>query len=673
MKRWKYAIGFMLALCACASAEARVVRIVMQEQKNGSEARRGIPPGYRVLQGIAYGELDPRDPHNLIVQDIDLAPKNTRGMVKYSATVTLYAPLQPNPKAVLLYEIVNRGRSQMPREYANGDYFLLSGWQGDLVFGGPALAGGPGETIQVPSATGVTGAVMARFYDLPQGQKTLALARSATYVGSGVPPLPVNLETHHAHLMTKKSEESDGTVSGLAEVPQEDWSWGDCSRNPFPGRPDAKQICLKNGADASLLYELRYTAKDPLVLGVGLAAIRDVNAFFYYEAKDDAGTVNPVYGKVRAAIGLGISQSGNTLRSLLNLGFNQDERGRTVWKGAMSIIAARQTPENVRFGVPGGTSMLYDVGTDGVNWWGHSEDAARHQPAGGLLDRCTATKSCPKIVELFGSTEFYALRASMNLVGTSAVSDLPLPESVRRYYVAGTTHGGGGGGFHRAQGMSVSNCALAANPNPEGPTRRALLLALKQWVVNGTAPPSSVYPTLTKGTLAGVEKVLASFPVIPGSPAPTKALNPNIVYGLGPEFRSNDLSGVVASEPPAVVGVVPGVLPTTDVDGNEVGGVRTPLRDTPLGTYTGWNVVVEGFRKGQFCSLNGGYIPFAATKVERVGAGDPRLSVEERYRNHAEYVDDVRNAAQRLVRQRLMLQDDADKTVAEAEASEVRR
>ena len=660
----------LILLSLCATAEAKVVRIVMDEQKDGSEARRGVPADYRVLQGRAYGELDPRDPHNRIITDIDLAAKDSRGLVEYVATFTLYAPVHPAPKAVLLYDVVNRGGAAMPREYANGDYFLISGWQGDIAFGGRAISGGPGETVKVPVARGVTGAAVARFYDLPQGKKTLALAQSATYSSSGVPPVPADLDTTHAHLVTKQYEDVDGATGGVAEVPQSDWAWGDCERSSFPGKTDATKICLKNGADSSLLYELRYTAKDPQVLGVGLAAMRDVNTFFRYDKQDSVGTLNPVSGHVRSAISTGVSQSGNTLRAMLNLGFNEDEQGRKVWDGVMSIIAARQTPENVRFGVPGGTSMIYDVGTDGVNWWTHAADPVRGNPGGGLLDRCTAAKNCPKIVELLGSAEFYSLRASMASVGTDAKADLPLPANVRRYYVNSTTHGGGSGGFNLQQ-HEVRNCVLQANPNPETPTRRALLLALKQWVLEDTPPPASAYPTLAAGTLAPASTVMASFPHIPGEPMPV--LNPNLTYALGPEFHANDLSGVVQTRPQPVVGVAKGVLPTLDADGNEIGGLHTALRDAPLGTYVGWNVVTSGFRKGQFCALTGGYIPFSATSEERKAKHDPRPSIEERYGTHAQYVERIRSAATKQVRERLLLQDDAEKMIAEAEASSVLR
>lgn len=671
--RLQWGCAALFALITIA-AQARIVRVKVEPALPESSA--GVPASYRVIQGLAYGEIDPNDPHNRVIQDISLAKRGAHGMVEYTATFTLYAPVHPSPKAVLFYDVVNRGGAVLPPDYASGDFFLVSGWQGDIAFGG-RNGGRHAETIRVPIArkpdgSSITGPVFARFMNLPAGTRTLSLAHSITYSGNDIPPTPIDLDPRHAQLVTKKYEDADGAVAGLEKISSRDWSWGDCESAAFPGKPDPANICLRQGADPALLYELRYTAKDPLVLGLGFAAVRDLNAFLLSSPGDAFGFENPVANHVRAAVAVGVSQSGNFLRSFLHLGFNEGEAGHIVFSGVMPIIAARQVPLNVRFGVPGGTSMLYDLGTDGTNWWTSTPDPVRHNLTSGLLDRCTATQTCPKIMELLGSAEFYSLRASMGFVGTSADSDIPLPPNVRRYYVAGTTHGGGSGGFS-TKNHPAANCVLPANPNPENPIRRALILALKQWVVEGLAPPESVFPTLKTGTLAPAATVLATFPRIPGQPLPRNVLNPNLIYGLGPAFRTNDLSGVPIAEPPPVIGAATSVLPVLDTDGNETGGIHTPLRQAPLGTYVGWNIVASGFRKGQFCTLTGGFIPFAATAAERAATHDPRPSIEERYHDHAEYVDRIRTAAGQLVKQRLLLPDDAEKIIQQAEKSTILR
>jgi hypothetical protein len=672
-------LAWVLLLAISTRGNARVTRIELSSP--APESTRQVPADYSVLQGLAYGEVDPADPHNRIIQDIGRADKNSRGMVEYVATFTLYVPKHPAPKAVLLYDVVNRGGQVMPREYANGDFFLVSGWQGDIPFGGRANNGTHAEMVRVPIAhnadgSSITGPVLARFIDMPAGTKTLPLARSTTYSQNDTPPLPFDLDTGHASLITKQYEDNDGAQSGLLTIPGDAWSWGDCSSTQYPGLPDPAKICLRDGFNPALLYELRYTAKDPLVLGLGLAAMRDVNSFFRYQHDDGHGFINPAADHVGAAIATGVSQSGNTLRVLVNLGFNQDERNRIVFDGIMPIVSIRQTPINVRFAVPGGLSMLYELGTDGFTWWAPAADPVRGHPTGGELDRCTATHTCPKIMEFHGSTEFYSLRASLAYTGTTGTQDLQLAPNVRRYYFASTHHGGGNGGFYRMpdRRQMVPACVLAANPNPENPTRRALLLALKQWVVDGTEPPDSVYPSLRAGTLGPAEAVMTSFPRVPGEPLPASgALNPGLYYDFGSQFDANDTSGVVTNEPPVIIGATRTVLPTLDADGNEIGGIHSVQQQVPLGTYVGWNLEKTGFRKGAFCPLVGGYIPFAETRSERSAKHDPRPSVEERYGTHEEFVRQVREAAQKLVRQRFLLQDDMASILRQAEESDVLR
>jgi hypothetical protein len=112
-------------------------------------------------------------------------------------------------------------------------------------------------------------------------------------------------------------------------------------------------------------------------------------------------------------------------------------------------------------------------------------------------------------------------------------------------------------------------------------------------------------------------------------------------------------------------------VPRVDADGNELGGVPVVLLDAPLGTYLGWNVVAEGFHQGKLCNYAGGMIPFARTRAEREAARDPRLSLEERYKNHDGYVAAVKAAALKAVAAGFLLQPDADKLIAEAAASNV--
>src|SRR4029078_7130293 len=342
-----------------------------------------------------------------------------------------------------------------------GHISLVRGWQGDV----PPTASN--QTLRVAFAinkdgSAVTGSVLSRFSDLPAGTNTALLQigsmGTARYAAA-------TLDTSKASLTFHASETVDGRTTGDGRVPGSEWAFADCRTTPFPGTPDPTRLCLKSVFNLSLLYELVYTARDPLVLGIGLAATRDIVSFFRHARADAGGTPNPVAGVLTHSVAQGTSQAGNFIKTFIHLGFNEDLNGRIVWDGVFPFIAARQTPMNFRFAAPGGAATLDEPGSEPIVWWSRYTDVVRGRPAGSLLDRCTATRTCPKVIEAFGSTEFWGLRLSPGLVGTDAVRDIPLPDNVRRYYMPGTTHGGGRGGFERVQ-PAAGRCALAQNANP---------------------------------------------------------------------------------------------------------------------------------------------------------------------------------------------------------------
>jgi len=650
---------FTLFALFATPGQAQITRLVVERtQPLGHD-------GYERLTGRGYGELDPQHPLNAIITDLELAPRNARGMVEYAATFTILKPADmTRASGVLLYFVVNRGRFDLTGDSfladarARGHVLVTSGWQGDLE---PADGT---ETISVPVArhpdgSSITGRVLARFSDMPPGTKTLPIVRGRV---AGTAD-PADLDTREA-LLTRRASEGAQVVP----LKSTDWAFADCSQAAFPGRPDPRQVCVKDGFDPAYLYELVYTAKDPKVLGIGFAATRDLIS--HLRQPTSGAAPNPLEGRITSAVAFGDSQSGTYLRAFLHLGFNQDQGGRIVFDGINPNIAARLLAMNVRFAAPGAGALLYDAGSEGVLWWSAYEDRARGRPAASLLDRSTATDTCPKVVETFGSAEFFNQRASPTLVGTAADRDIPLPSNVRRYVFPGVRHGGGPGGFDpdpRPEGC----CALPSNPNSSDESLRALRTALVDWVVSGTLPPPSRYPRLDRGELVSPTRAAMGFPAIPGVPLPDGILNPLYDYDFGPEFRYSDVSGVITIQPPPIRRVLPTLVMKVDADGNETGGVASVLHQVPLGTYTGWNIVPSGFFAGRILTNGGSFIPFARTRAERLAAGDPRPSLEERYGTHERYVTLVRAAAERLVRGRYLLQDDADRLIAEAEASKV--
>src|SRR6266550_270981 len=651
-----------MALSIAPDAQAKVTRIVIE--KKTSPAFNGTAFGaagqYETLVGKAYGELDPKDPHNTIITDIGLAPKNARGMVEYTATFQIVKPVDMTKASRLMWhDVPNRGgRLTIAAAERNlGDVGLSSGWQGDAT--GPTAPKDNNDYVVVPVAhnpdgSTITGPVIGRFMNV-NGVNS----QSIYVAGQAVPYKPATMDTSKARLISRVHESMDGKVEGEKEVAASDWAWAKCdAEHPFPGTPDATQICMKGGFQPNLVYQVEFAAKDPLVLGMGFAAFRDVDAFFKHAKADDMGTANPLADGITWSVTRGRSQSGNFIRGFLHLGFNQDEQNRQVFDGAWPIIAGKRIAMNFRFAMPDGVSTLYQPSSEGSQTWSAWPDSIRGLPASGVLDRCTASKTCPKIVEHFGSAEFWGLKLSPSFVGPAADKDVPIPDNVRRYYIGSTQHGGGPGGFSTnlaappaCPSTGYGKGVFAANPMPHTETFNALRVHMRNWVMKDVAPPASVYPTIAAGTLVNPTKEAMGFPAIPGVPkaAPTGFMNTVLDYDYGPDFNYADGTGVITKMPPAIKRVMPLKTTKVDADGNEMGGVPVVLREAPLGTYLGWNVTAEGFHAGQLCNYAGGMIPFAKTKAERMANEDPRMSLEERYTNHTGYVEAVRSATKKAM------------------------
>ena len=689
-----------LAFAMAGSAQARVTHIVIDETlPYSAPAGTPAPPfAYEQVAGRAFGELDPKHPGNALIQDIELA-KDADGKVRYVASFVIYKPVDMRRASGLLWhDVPNRGRvfAFAPQEQAFGDIMLASAWQGDnagatKVQATASASASAMQFLQVPVARGpggapILGEVLGRIVN-----RSGSASQGLWVQTNPVPYNPASLDTRLARLVSRQGENQQGEVFGEKAIAASDWAWAKCdAQNPFPGTPDPTQICLKNGFDAKLLYQVVFTSADPYVLGIGFAAWRDVAAFFKRTASDDKGVANPIAGAVKHSITRGISQSGNYLRGWLHLGFNQAEDGGTVHDGMWPIIAGRRIALNFRWAQPDGVLELYQAGSEGPQWWLPHPDPVRGDTAAGILDRCTASRTCPKVIEHFGSAEVWALKLTPEWVGTEGKADLPLPENVRRYYIASTNHNGGVGGFDTSlpgvglpktgpvcPGNNFGNAVLPANPVSHLHTVNALRVHFRDWVMKGTPPPASRYPTLAKGQLAQAYKTAIGFPTLPGLRA--TAPEPDFImpvhdYDWGPQFNNRDGSGIAGYAPPRIKNVLRMLAPKVDADGNEVGGVPVVLLDAPLGTYLGWNITAGGdkpFHKDQICNYVGGMIPFAKDAYERKTNDDPRLSLQERYNDHAGYVDAVKNAAAKAVAEGFLLPVDATALIAAAQASAV--
>ena len=691
----KIYISFFLVLAYSISCDARIVKIVIDEIKPLPSTDAGGVDTEQIA-GRAFGEIDPNQKQNAIINDINLV-KDKDGKVRYVATFVITKPVDArNASGLMWHEVPNRGlkRPNVVAERANGDIDLTSAWQGDNSGATSVRASASVDKphwLQLPIARNLdgsplTGKVLARIVNRSGAGSQPLIVQS-----NPVPYKPSTLDTSFSQLVSRVGESTRGEVIGETKIPSSDWAWAKCdASNPFPGIPDPTQICLKNGFDVSKLYQVVYPSEDAYALGIGFAAWRDVGTFFKTSKADDEGTPNPIAKLVTHSIGRGVSQSGNFLRGWLHLGFNQNEATKQVHDGLWPIIAGRRIALNFRWAQPDGVLELYQAGSEGPQWWLPQPDSVRDLPSIGLLDRCKKTNTCPKIIEHFGSAEVWALKLTPEWVGTDGKSDLPLPSNVRRYYIASSNHGGGAGGFNTSlpgaglpsegptcPGNNYGNALLAANPVPHTETVNAIRVHFRNWVTKGITPPNSQWPQLKNKTLAYANKTAIGFPTLPQIRATVPEVDfimPVIDYDWGSSFNPNDGSGAISNAPPPIKRVLPMYAPKVDADGNELGGVPVVLLDAPLGTYLGWNITAGGskpFHQGQICNYVGGMIPFARNAQERKATGDPRPSLEERYKTHDGYVEAVRKAADKALRTGFLLKDDANRLVNEAAQSKV--
>jgi len=707
------------ALAWAPPGDARVTRIVI-DTKVSPAFCIGTPPvcptfgdagQYETLTGRAFGELDPHDSQNEEITDLRKAKRNKKGKVEYVATFHIVKPIDLSKTSGLMWhDVPNRGgRINITTDLrTQGDIGLSSAWQGDNASATavPADAWNPtpipvasNEWVAVPVITGVTGKIFGRIIN-----RSGLGAQPLNVMGNPIPYFPVNTADNTGAVLTIRTKETiNGKFTEAGTVPNSDWKFcgGGTFAAPTPVTTLPVRLCLKDGFDATKLYQLVYTVKDPYALGVGTAAFRDLGSFFRYGS---ASQGNPLAGRVRWSIIRGSSQSGNFTRHFIHLGMNEDTAGRIVHEGAWPLIAGRRVANNSRWGQPDGVLELYQMGSEGPQWWAKYSDKVRDLPKRGILERCKKTGTCPKVVETFGGAEVFALKMTTSWVGTDAKKDIPLPENVRRYYLPSSTHGGGGGGFNEAIADTGVGCpgnnwgrgTLRANPVPATQLVNRLRVALREWVMHDTPPPPSQWPTLKpldqnsgrhhdrdddrddddddddhgdhrKGHHAKWQPLLVEptmgamgFPRgVPGIPDSIfhreNFVFPVLDYNWGPRYDHSEANGVPTNAPPRIRHVIKTLVPRVDQDGNELGGVPTVLRDAPLGTYLGWNITAgpadvpyydgRPFHAGQVCNYVGGMVPFAKTKAQRLAAGDPRLSLEERYGTHDGYVAAVRAAA----------------------------
>ena len=676
-------VAMVFLMAAPLESEARVVGLKVENVEPVSNgASFGEVGPYERLTGTLRFEVDPRDPLNAVIVNIDKAPKNAKGFVEFSAPFVIIKPKDiSRGNAKILYGINNRGNNiELPFQsvppgplgggafehdglfYRLGYTFVDAGWAGDITTTATRLGAVLPVAVQ------------------PDGRPIVSPIR-IEYTGTGY-SLPIKGNTQFRGYETADRDTSkssltvrDGVNGARTPIAADRWAFGRCAKGRESLEASTTDLCLFDGFQVNRIYELVYPATNPWVMGLGYAVTRDFASFLRNATADDGGQPNPVARDrqtvgIRRVYGLGISSTGMYMRDFLYLGFNEDEGHRKAFDAVRIFIpGTHRLFANVEFADPN----VYSRQDQHSDFLSHSIPpltyAVTTDPISGVRDGILKRPATdPLVFHIDTANEFWQMDASLN-VHDGRGRSVPVPENVRFYFAAGHSHVGAGGvaALPTAPGI----CRYPVNGNLSYNTLlRALIVALDDWADRGVAPPPSRYPGLGDKSLVPLSQAARMFPKIPGVSFPT-VLNelPSLKYGSG--FRAT--GGVVEGRAPVRGQKYQVMVPALDADGMDLGGIRTVDIAAPVGTNTGWNLRPDGPRGADLCGLSGSFFPFAKTRTERLAGGDPRPSLEERYRDHAGFVSAVDRAARALVKDRFLLEEDARTLVATATESGILR
>ncbi len=660
-----FAAAALVTVLVVPPVAARIVKFEVTSTESptfGGYSFAGVGQ-YEKLVGMAYGELDPNDPKNAVIVDIELAPRNAAGKVEYSHTFYILKPIDLAQGAhKLLYEPPNRGGKTItafnrgvggadpgsvtnPTTLANaflmprGYSIAFSGWD----FSAGTSTANFNSIINLPIAKNADGSSITG-----PSYEYIVMGNGTTQQYTLSYPA-ATLDKSQAVLTTRAL-----LNDAVQVVPESGWEYVD--------ETHIRLLPAGTAFRQSDIYEFSYTAKDPTVNGIGYAAVRDFVAFLRFAQKDDFDNPNPLAGDITRVYSEVLSQPGRMFNDYRNLGFNQAESGQKVFDGHMQWIAAADGLFlNYRFSQPNRTERnrqdhLY---VEGVFPFANESttDHITGQTA-GRYDRCARTGTCPFAVEIYSANEYWVKAASLFHTNTEGTEDLPGHPMTRLYLMSSMQHGTG-------NANNRGNCQQFQNPLDSSPVQRALFIALDQWVTTNKAPPDSRVPRLADGTLVPpLPQAEMGFPDIPGVTY-NGLMTTRYRVNYGPRFEE----GILDLNPPTFVApyqdnplngpIYNNMIPKTDEDGNDIAGVRLPDVRVPLNTYTGWALRAAGLGENDGCEGSGQRIPFATTKAAREASGDPRLSIEERYPSFQDYYYRVLQAVNDFAGEGFLLPEDA--------------
>jgi hypothetical protein len=643
----------VLAWTSLAHAEVRRVVVTARQEVLGGE--------YEKLAGTVELELDPAHAANARIVDLARAPRNARGRVEASADFMVLRPRRPPPRgSTALLEVSNRGgKALLP-------YFTRAAWTLDPTsaddFGDRLLTRLSltliwiGWQFDVPREPGLLRlhAPVAR----ADGRAIEGLVRSDWTIERPTTTLSLAHRDHVAYPVTDPLHPDNvltvrSTPLGPREiVPRERWRFARQQGDRVVDDPT--HVYLASGFQPGRIYELVYRAQDPAVVGIGLAAVRDIIAWARYEPRAEF--------PVTTALAFGVSQSGRFLRHFLYQGFNTDEAGRKVFDGMLIHTAgAGRGSFNHRFAQPSRDAHRFSAffyPTDIFPFTTRVQTDSVTGATDGLLGPgAGAPEHRPKIFFTNTGYEYWGRAASLIHTSVDGRADVPPLPTERVYHLAGGQHFVGG---FPPRSAARAGAAFRDNPLDFLPTMRALLVRLLDWVVDDRTPPPSAVPTLADGTLVPIDAV--RLPKIPDLRLPTVIHQAHRV-----DYGAQWNAGVITREPPAVGAAFPALVSQVDASGNEAAGVRGVELRAPLATYTPWQLRGgSGPAAAELTDFLGTYVPFARTEAERQRWGDSRPSIEARYADRRAYVETATRAAEALATEGLLLREDVPRAIERA-------
>jgi hypothetical protein len=649
----------LAATLLCTAAPAAFAHVLRVEVTSREEVLGGSAFGasgaYERITGRVIFSVAVANPHNRRIVDLERAANLKNGAVEFSADVLILRPKDgARANGTLLLEVPNRGKARIVRMLDGGDWNVGSsagdgwllrhgysyaslGWQWDAAGEGAQRLYAP---IAKDHGRAITGLLRGDYMppqdlpDIPLGHMIVGTLGGAEY--------PVAAPEDPRNTLTVRS----APAAERHLIPRDQWSFS----HLVDGRlaPSTRHIHLDGGFKAGQIYEYIYVVADPVIAGLGFAAVRDFASY----VKHSAGAIVPA----QRVIGEGISQNGRFLRDLLYQGFNADEDGRIALDGVLAHVGgAGRGSFNVRFAQPSRdaepTSSI-SFPTDLFPFTDVPEIDPVTRRRDGLLLRATAQGVVPRMFLSNTSHEYWGRVASLITTSPDGTHDVEPSPGVRVYHFTGLQHFSGE--WPPAKGSGDLLGQQAESPLPVKYFWRAMIANMDAWLRGTATPPASRYPRIDDGTLVTIDHY--AFPAIPGV---NVARDPSQAWHL--DFGPHWQQGVEDLQPPLVGEPFAVLVPQVDQDGNELAGVRLPEYAAPLATYTPWNLRDPSIGAAQQrVAFEGSFLPFARDAAARARSGDPRASIAERYSDKADYLQRYSRALDALIGERYLLPDDRD-------------